>query len=491
MEIEAIRFHDSGLFQKNGYRTALFGKWHLGDNYPYRPQDRGFEEVLSFNGSMIPVIANKQGDGYFNPHLLENGAWKKIEGYITDIFFDRSFAWMKERKENNEPFFLYLPTPTPHVPDIVDKEYSEPYEKKSHNGLSAPAKFYGMIANIDKNMERLEAFLIENDLKENTILLFLSDNGTQSKTASKIWNAGMRGKKVEVFDGGHRVPLFIRWPNGKLRHGEVIDELVTVQDILPTLISLCGLKGIDSEFDGISIAGPLRDPKETIPVRTIVNQCVIVWRSIVGEPWDSTVVMRHPWRLMFRQKKELFNIESDPGQTKNVVAQHPEIVEQLEAEYKRWYDEAIVHHQRIQWLEAGGEAPNPTEFTAIDWIGTCSDTWYHAQKQKDSKGFYNIKINESGTYTITMRHWPEGSKSRLPQHLKHARLQVLPPRPGKFDPENTNPPVFDEVIALAGNNKAVFKVQLPEGQFEFAPDFLDSDQSFAKSAIRLEVKRDD
>jgi hypothetical protein len=90
-----------------------------------------------------------------------------------------------------------------------------------------------------------------------------------------------------------------------------------------------------------------------------------------------------------------------------------------------------------------------------------------------------------------MRHWPEGSKSRLPQHLKHARLQVLPPRPGKFDPENTNPPVFDEVIALAGNNKAVFKVQLPEGQFEFAPDFLDSDQSFAKSAIRLEVKRDD
>ena len=477
------------MFMSNGYRTALFGKWHLGDGYPFRPQDRGFEEVLSFNGSMIPVVANRMNDSYFNPTLLKNGKWEKCEGYITDILFERAMAWIEERAKEQKPFFLYLPTPTPHFPNQVADKYAKPYRGKSHKDSKAPPEFYGMIANLDENMGRLDSFLRKIDLHDNTILIYLSDNGTQSDAAYKLFNAGMRGKKISSFEGGHRVPLFVRWPAGQLLHGEVIKELATVQDILPTLIDLCELKGVHAKFDGISLAKPLRDAKETIPLRTIVNQYVVVWRDCTGKPWNNTCVMRGPWRMT--SPKELYNIHSDPQQRTNLFNRHPNMVKQLTEDYKTWYATARRHHQRIQWLEAGGDAPNPMEFTSIDWMGTCTDTWQHARKQHHSRGYYNIRINETGTYTVSMRHWPAESGNTLERDIAKARLRISPPRGVKFDENNKETPVFDETLFLEVRQAGVFKVKLSAGVYEFAPDFLTKDDRFKKSALRLIVKRDE
>jgi len=152
-------------FKQSGYSTGIFGKWHLGDSYPHRPQDRGFEECLSFPAWGITSLADYFGNSYFDPYLRHNGVEKKYEGYSTDIFFNEAKKWLKKQKKNNQPFFLYLPTNTPHVPEIVGDKYSNPYKNKSYEGTELPSDFYGMIANIDKNLEKLDEFLEKEGLK--------------------------------------------------------------------------------------------------------------------------------------------------------------------------------------------------------------------------------------------------------------------------------------------------------------------------------------
>lgn len=242
------------LFAGAGYRTAVFGKWHLGDNYPLRPQHRGFEEVIAHGGGGITQTPDYWGNDYFDDTYWHNGVPTKYEGYCTDVFFDGALTFIETNKD--KPFFAYIATNTPHGPLNVDPKYSEPYEL---NGVPADmAKFYGMIENIDENMGRLMARLDEWGLDDNTILIFMTDNGTASGGAraprpskndqaatARDWrgfNDGMRGTKGSEYDGGHRVPCFFRWPAGKLIAGRDVDRIAAHVDILPTLTELCDLQ---------------------------------------------------------------------------------------------------------------------------------------------------------------------------------------------------------------------------------------------------------
>ena len=231
----------ANFFADSGYATGHFGKWHLGDSHPHRPQDRGFQETIHHRAWGITSLADFWENSYFDPMLEHNGVDKKYEGYCTDIFFDEAMKWIETCQASDKPFFLYLPTNTPHVPNVCPDKYSAPY-KGHYEGKPIPDTFYGMIANLDENMGKLEAFLQAKGLRENTLLIFLSDNGTQSGGAKAIYNAGMRDKKTSVYEGGHRVPCFVRWPAGKLKHGRDVDDLTEVQDLLPTLIDLCELR---------------------------------------------------------------------------------------------------------------------------------------------------------------------------------------------------------------------------------------------------------
>ena len=197
------------FFANSGYSTGHFGKWHMGDSYPHRPQDRGFQETLHHRAWGITSLADYWGNTYFDPVLNHNGTDKKYEGYCTDIFFNKAMQWIEQKSKIDQPFFVYLPTNTPHVPNVCAEKYSAPYVGK-YEGKPMPSEFYGMIANLDENLGKLEAFLTERKLSDNTILIYTSDNGTQSKQAQAIFNAGMRDKKTSVFEGGHRVPCFVR-----------------------------------------------------------------------------------------------------------------------------------------------------------------------------------------------------------------------------------------------------------------------------------------
>ncbi len=245
------------VFKSNGYRTGVFGKWHLGDNYPYRPQDRGFEEAIFFPSSHIGSAPDFFTNDYFDDVYSHNGERKKYDGYCTDVFFDEAKAWMKQRAAAKEPFLCYIPTNAPHGPLFVPEKYREAYAGQKEG----VARFFGMLANIDENVGELDAFLRENSLAENTILIFMTDNG--GTAGVPVFNAGMRGRKIELYEGGHRVPCFIRWPDGKLREPGDIAELTAVQDILPTLVDLCGLDAPQkAKFDGVSLASLLRGETE-------------------------------------------------------------------------------------------------------------------------------------------------------------------------------------------------------------------------------------
>jgi len=254
---------DIFIFSTNGYRTAIFGKWHLGDNYPFRPQDRGFQEVLIHGGGGVGQGPDYWGNDYFDDTYFHNGKEKKFEGYCTDVWFDGALNFIEANK--SQPFFCYIPTNAPHGPYNVADKYSKPYRDKGVKGNQA--NFYGMVANIDENMGRLMRRLKELDLEDNTILIFMTDNGTSGGHAG-----GMRGKKGSEYEGGHRVPFFVRWPAGGLDGPGDIGWLSAHVDVLPTLIELCGLKkprGL--AFDGTSLARLLKDKTSKWPDRTLIR----------------------------------------------------------------------------------------------------------------------------------------------------------------------------------------------------------------------------
>ena len=299
------------FFKGSGYQTGIFGKWHLGDNYPFRPQDRGFEETLWFPSSHISAVPDWWSNDYFDDTYMVNGKREQIEGYCTDVYFDKAMAWMKKQSVAGESFFAYIPTNAPHGPHwSPEKELNQArkaIEDADPPGIGANeresfAGYLGMILNIDTNMGRLMEFLDEEDLAENTILIFQTDNG--STFGYRYFNAGMRGRKTELWEGGHRVPFFIRWPGGGLGKPRDIAGVTQAQDILPTLIELCGLLTPTApKFDGISLAPVFRNGMTSAPAdrwgRGWNQPCanpgrVGFYRSAPDGPRHVLALVRHP-----------------------------------------------------------------------------------------------------------------------------------------------------------------------------------------------------
>ncbi|MGI9240240.1 MAG: arylsulfatase, partial [Verrucomicrobiales bacterium] len=234
------------VFADAGYATGMFGKWHLGDNFPSRPEDMGFEHVVRHGGGGVGQLPDVWGNDYFDDTYWVNGTKKSFEGYCTDIWFSEALSFIESKRGQGQPFLAYLSTNAPHSPFLVGEEYKQIY---ADNPEVPNAAFYGMISNLDENVGRLLGKLESWGLGENTIVIFMTDNGTSAGYAgpkkdggaAKGFNAGMRGKKGSEYDGGHRVPFFIRWPAGGVTAGRDIPTLTAHIDVLPTLMEYCGI----------------------------------------------------------------------------------------------------------------------------------------------------------------------------------------------------------------------------------------------------------
>ena len=408
-------------FAAAGYRTAMFGKWHLGDNYPYRPFDRGFQHAVYHGGGGIGNIPDYWGNDYFDDTYNVNGNWQEFKGYCTDVFFGEAMSYIRQHKE--EPFFVYLATNAPHHPYRVDEKFRRPYADKV-SGDEGLADFYGMIANLDENVGKLTKLLAELQLTDDTIVIFMTDNGTargatfpgprgNDRPMISGYNAGMRGKKGSPYEGGHRVPCFIRWPSGGIEGGRDVNELTAHLDLLPTLIELCNLrKPSDVQLDGRSLGGLLQGRRTSWPPRILFAHHQ---ELPVPQIYRYCSVLEDKWRLVIRSDKgespvmELFDLTTDPGQTKNLRGQHPQLFLRLLGAYHEWWKSLNPGFAMLNPIYLG--TPFQPEITVTPFEWHCADTggWQeNVWRATLGNGFWAVDFARAGPYEFTLRRWPTG-----------------------------------------------------------------------------------
>jgi len=436
------------VFQANGYQTGMFGKWHLGDNYPLRPLDQGFSFAFNHGGGGVGQGPDYWGNDYFDDTYWRNAKPEATEGYCTDVWFDNAIDYIREHKD--EPFFVYLSTNAPHGPYLVDEKYSKPYEEK---GVAQPmAKFYGMITNIDENVGRLDKELHDLGLANNTILIFMTDNGSAAgwrAPKNAKWpgfNSGMRGGKGSEYDGGHRVPFFIRWPDGKLEGGRDVNQLSAHIDVLPTLTDLCDIKDKASKSrDGVSLARALAGNNKVLQDRTIL---VHSQRVEYPQKLRKCSVMTSQWRLV--NGKELFDIKADPGQQQDVSEEHPEVVKQLQQEYENWWTGLSTVFDDFVRIGLGSHDEPESLLHSHDWHTTGNSTPWHQNHVRNGTmgtGYWAVDVTASGKYQIELRRWPR--QEEKPLEAIKASIKI-----GDYS---------KEVEVAADQVKVVFEVELPKG----------------------------
>jgi arylsulfatase A-like enzyme len=300
------------------------------------------------------------------------------------------------------------------------------------------ARFYGMITNIDENVGRLRARLLDSGLEKNTILIFMTDNGSAEGYENwrkepgtwAGWNAGMREGKGSEYDGGHRVPFFLRWPKGGLVGGRELGLLSAHIDVLPTLAELCGLElPGDLQLDGTSLAPALRAAVGSPAAkasRTLADRVLFVHSQRVDAPikWRQSAVMTSRFRLV--NGVELYDMAADRGQSTDVAAQHGEVVAQLRRAYDEWWTSLEPAFSETVRIGIGSPAENPSALTSHDWRtdDEAQVVWNAAQVNaaQPTNGYWAIDVVRGGTYEVELRRWPR--PSRLGIDASHARLSV-------------------------------------------------------------------
>ena len=444
----------ANVFSNGGYVTGMVGKWHLGDNAPHRPQDRGFQDVVWHRCGGIGQASDFWGNDYFDDTYERNGKFEKFEGYCTDVWFAESLRFIKENKD--KPFFLYLAPNAPHGPYRVDKKWSDPYRGLADWGRGP--EFYGMVANIDHNLGLLREQLETLGLAENTILIFMTDNGTANgakfegltSEAVKGFNAGMRGKKSSIYEGGHRVPFFIHWPKGGLVGGRDIPSVSAHIDVMPTLAELCGMTVPESQkINGISFAGQLMK-EEAKPKR---DHLVVQYQggpffSEAPQAWKYTCVLKDSWRLI--DGKDLYDVAKDPAQRNDVAASNPDVVKQLRALYPPFWESVSPRMTPVS-IDLGNPADNPTVLCSQDWyMPTGNPPWNFGSIKKLPRvtGPWMVDVKKAGRYRLTLRQWPIEADKTV--EAVRARIQIS----GKEMESKVEP----------GSKGVVFEMELPAGK---------------------------
>lgn len=427
----------SEALKAQGYRTACIGKWHNGEQFPFTPGGQGFEHVLGFN--------NGHWNNYFDATLLRGTKPEPTKGYITDVLTDEAMRFISESQK--APFFCYLAYNAPHSPYQVPDKYFDKFKAKGFE--DNVAAFYGMCENIDDNVGRLLAHLDTFKLAENTIVLFLTDNG--GTAGVKTYNAGMRGGKTSLHEGGTRVPLFMRWPAAKWTP-HVVKEITAHIDIFPTITDLCDVEVFDSKLDGVSLK-PLLQNSGNWPERVLFTHNPIneknkfpgavrtqrhrLVREIKGKSGGSSAVANDdsatPWQL--------YDMENDPGQEKNIAKEHPEIVKELAAKYDAWFADISRDGLKRFPIPVGHAEHNPVELHAPQAFydpplhfasgpGYAND-WLTGWTDAKATVRFEIEVATAGNYEIEIAH---GAAAETRMRLRAGDLALLATLPAAEAP---------------------------------------------------------
>jgi arylsulfatase A-like enzyme len=404
------------VFADAGYRTGMFGKWHLGDNWPYRPNDRGFQETVVHKGGGITQGPDFWGNDYFDDTYYVDGEPKPFKGYCTDVFFEEAEKFISS--VGDEPFLAYISTNAPHAPYFCPDEWKKPYLDQ---GIQEPrASFYGMIANIDDNVGQLREYLQEKGLAENTIFIFMTDNGSAGASGAEGFNAGMRFKKGSHYDGGHRVPFFVSWPAGGLGGGVDVDQLTAHLDVLPTLTSLTGVPfSPKHELDGQDISWMLRGETRSYSRTLFIDS----QRIIQPRKWKSSAVVTKRWRMI--NGAELYDMSVDPGQTTDVAGENPGVVAELRRRYEVYWESLKPEFAHIAWLPIGAKEMPELRLYAHDWFMDHPGNAYHqihAREFRPASGSWMVDVRRTGLYELRLMQVP--AEAGVPLRAVRSELRI-------------------------------------------------------------------
>ncbi len=387
------------ILKDAGYTTGIFGKWHLGDNYPMRPQDQGFDETLIHKSGRLGQVPDNPNT-YINPKLWENGQYVQKQGYCTDIFFNAAISYIQENQNN--PFFIYLPTNIAHTTSeaglAVPDKYSAPYIVQ---GLDQnKATVCGMINNFDENFGRLTNRLDSLGIAENTLLIFLSDDGNVRVAENRY-----KGHSYSTpYEGSIRVPCFIQW-SGEIRSKVTINQIANHIDILPTILDAAVAQiPKDLIIDGESLMPLLKSKNADWKNRKLFIQCE---RGLIPHRYKNCAVISDRYKLIgypntFEERNfvppdnpefELYDLVKDPGETTNLAGELRENVNDLKAAYDIWFEDVKSTRQFTPGLiHVGSDAENPV------YLCRYQDASYVDRKPTG----WPLFIEQQGDYKITI-----------------------------------------------------------------------------------------
>jgi arylsulfatase A-like enzyme len=388
------------LLRQGGYATGLFGKWHLGHSYPDRPMDRGFDKAVWFKGWGLQSEIEFDND-YVNPRYLDDLVEKRASIYCTDLWFQEAMGWMHRQASARKPFFAYIPTNTPHLPMWPPDGYGHLYQDQPAN----VAAFFRMIANFEDNLGRMDQWLKDAGLFDHTLLVFTCDNGgTLGRT---VFNGGLRDSKSSHYEGGHRVPCYFRWPDGDIDGGAEITTPTQIQDVLPTVLELTGVSARNARFDGRSLVPLMRN-------RDFEERMLIVQYGLRDRPakYDAAVIWQQ-WRL--QKGTELYDIDADRAQARNVAADHPQVVARMRAYYDAWWDRRLPGFSEPVPMLIGAPGHNPSLLTCIDWWEVDCDNINFVSNGTGGPrgGEWHVDVRTAGRYRVELRRWPFHSNMAL------------------------------------------------------------------------------
>lgn len=409
-QMDASEITIAERLKKHGYSTGIFGKWHLGDCYPMRPSDQGFDQSLIHMGGGLcqPADPVENKNRYTNPVLSHNNQQVQTKGYCTDVYFDYAIRFIDEAQKENKPFFCYLSTNAPHGPfhDVPEKNYKN-FKGKAKDDKTA--RVFAMIENVDENMGRLLKHLDQKKLTQNTLVIFLTDNGPNGAR----YNAPFRGTKGQVTDGGVRTAFFARWPE-KIKPGHRNSTNAAHIDLFPTFLEMAGDKN-PGKVDGTNILPLLTgETPQTFPSdRTLIFQ----WHR--GDPQQRRkfCLVSGNWkfssevdRITTRKDHRLFNLAKDPGEKKNLAAKHPAKVKAMLAHYDAWFTNIASTHKDTflpPRIIIGTPHETHTRFTKQDWVRTEGQGW-------GKQGHWLTEASKECSYTARIYLDNKGLKSALP-----------------------------------------------------------------------------
>ncbi len=432
------------VLNEAGYSTGLFGKWHLGDNYPYRPMDQGYETAVYHRGGGLgqpsePVGADQR---YTNPVLFRNGEQYTAEGYCADIYFSEAIDFIEDSKAKEKPFFAYIASNTPHSPyhDVPEKwlsyykglnlENSQFPQEPGHSisgkdDMDTRARIYAMVSNLDENVGRLFSELDMMELTENTVVIYMCDNGPNGYRYVK----GFKGRKSNAWEGGVRSPFWAHWPKG-FPAGTVSDALSAHVDIFPTILELCKIDKPDGfQIDGHSMLSYLKGEKSEPKDRTVILQS---HRGEQPEPWENATVVTQQWKLVSNGNsgnRELFNLANDPFALENVSSSNPDVLKDLHSRYQNWLEEMrdVTPMDLPIYVSTTFEP---------EVVLTSQDLKEIDARRKE--GEWRLKVVESGTYQIAFTIKQMNSPTTVELRIDNKIIATVPVDTAKvryaFDP---------------------------------------------------------